>query len=165
VSSRNIPWADEKTAQLRKLLDDDMSAAQIGRALGMSRSAVLGKLNRLGLSRPRTPAKPKALRTPRRQFSVNYTAQSTPMPPTAPETFIASAEFDAAIPVEQRRTLMQLNDSICRYPIGDVGSAEFFFCGGDTQDNPPYCRFHSKICFGGFSIQRQPPRPDYRRTA
>ena len=164
-SSKNIPWPDEKTADLIKMRADDMSAAQIANELGYSRSAVLGKINRLGLSSPRPPAKPKPPRAPRRQFSVSYTGQSTPLPPTAPEAFIASADFDAAIPVQQRRTLMQLTDKTCRYPVGEPGSAEFFFCGGDTQDNPPYCSFHSNICFSGFPAHRKAPRPDFRKRA
>jgi hypothetical protein len=108
---------------------------------------------------------PKIHPLPRRQFSVSYYGQSPPMPPTAPEAFIASADFDATIPVQQRRTLMQLTDKTCRYPVGEPGSAEFFFCGGSTQDNPPYCSFHSNICFSGFPTHRKVPRPDFRKRA
>jgi GcrA cell cycle regulator len=161
----DIAWTDERIALLIKRRDNRMSASQIANELGCSRSAVLGKLNRLGLSSPRPPARPKPPRTPRRQFSVNYYGQSTPLPPTAPEAFIASADFDAAIPVQQRRTLMQLTDKTCRYPVGEPGSAEFFFCGGSTQDNPPYCSFHARICSGGIPIQRKAPSPDYRKRA
>ena len=37
------------------------------------------------------------------------------------------------IPIEQRKTLLQLTEKTCHWPIGDPGSADFFFCGGERQ--------------------------------
>ena len=44
------------------------------------------------------------------------------------------------IPVEQRKTLLQLTEKTCRWPIGDPGSAEFFFCGGETVNETALLR-------------------------
>ena len=63
------------------------------------------------------------------------------------------------IPVEQRKTLLQLTEKTCRWPIGDPGSAEFFFCGGETANDLPYCAYHSRVAY-------QPhERPPARQTA
>ena len=36
--------------------------------------------------------------------------------------------LDNVIPIGQRRTLLELTEQTCRWPIGDPGSADFFFC-------------------------------------
>ncbi len=51
------------------------------------------------------------------------------------------------IPIEQRKTLLQLTEKTCRWPIGDPGSAEFFFCGGENANELPYCSFHSRVAY------------------
>jgi hypothetical protein len=44
-------WSEVKIAVLRELWGTDMRAADIGRQLGTSKGAVIGKANRLGLPR------------------------------------------------------------------------------------------------------------------
>ena len=41
------------------------------------------------------------------------------------------------IPLEQRKTLLQLTEKTCRWPVGDPGGTDFFFCGGDTANESP----------------------------
>jgi hypothetical protein len=53
----------------------------------------------------------------------------------------ASAE-DFLIPQSQRRTLLQLNDHTCRWPVGDPASPKFFFCGAATDMSQTYCPKH-----------------------
>ena len=60
------------------------------------------------------------------------------------------------IPVEQRKTLLQLNEKTCHWPVGDPGSTDFFFCGGDTANDLPYCSFHSPRSLS--ADQRSPAR-------
>lgn len=67
------------------------------------------------------------------------------------ETVFSTAAFDAAIPVEQRKTFAQLGPRDCRWPVGDVGSPDFFFCGAVTLDDRSYCFFHHRASV-------QPPR-------
>jgi hypothetical protein len=49
---------------------------------------------------------------------------------------------DLLIPQSQRRTLMQLNDHTCRWPVGDPARSRFFFCGGVTETGQTYCPMH-----------------------
>jgi GcrA cell cycle regulator len=46
-------WTEEATARLRSLWDEHLSASEIGRRLGFSKNAVLGKAWRLALPRRR----------------------------------------------------------------------------------------------------------------
>src|SRR5215470_6427182 len=49
-------WTTERIALLKNLVDTGLSCGQIAREIGVSRNAVIGKINRLGLSRfKRTP--------------------------------------------------------------------------------------------------------------
>ncbi len=59
---------------------------------------------------------------------------------------------DMEIPVEQRKSLMELGAHHCRYPVGDPGGPGFFFCGAELpQDRdtkrPAYCAGHASLCF------------------
>jgi GcrA cell cycle regulator len=62
------------------------------------------------------------------------------------------------IPVEQRKTLLQLSEATCRWPVGDPGSADFFFCGGPSTESTPYCSYHSRIAFQPASDRRREKR-------
>jgi hypothetical protein len=43
------PWRDDQIAELRRLWKQGLTGSEIAQSLGMSRGAVIGKLNRLGL--------------------------------------------------------------------------------------------------------------------
>jgi GcrA cell cycle regulator len=49
---------------------------------------------------------------------------------------------DARIPLAQRRALMELDRSTCRWPVGDPADSGFFFCGGRVAAGRPYCPRH-----------------------
>jgi GcrA cell cycle regulator len=67
----NTGWTEERVERLKKLLADDLSAAQMADALGgVTRNAVIGKLTRLGLAPGRVVGRLRhkaamALRPPR----------------------------------------------------------------------------------------------------
>ena len=66
------------------------------------------------------------------------------------------------IPIGQRRTLLELNEDTCRWPIGDPASAEFFFCGGKPLTGLPYCAYHSRVAY---QPATDAPRRDRRAAA
>src|SRR5947209_815651 len=158
-----LTWSDDRVEQLKKLWESGLSASQIAAELGaVTRNAVIGKVHRLGLAgRAKAPssAAPRA-RKPR--------AHSHALRPGRPSlrgnTALAQAYeldfepqpelIDNIIPLGQRRSLLELNDETCRWPIGDPGQADFFFCGGQTITGLPYCAYHSRVAY-------QPP--NYRR--
>lgn len=70
------------------------------------------------------------------------------------EVIFSTAEFDAAIPLEQRKTIMQLTEKTCKWPVGDSRSSDFFFCGAEQAGGfYPYCVFHHRA-----AVQPTPPR-------
>ena len=55
----SVDWTPERTATLMALWGEDLSTAEIGRRLGITKNAVIGKAHRLGLPYRRPPAPPK----------------------------------------------------------------------------------------------------------
>ncbi|MGJ8527781.1 GcrA family cell cycle regulator [Maritalea sp.] len=152
---------------------------------GVTRNAVIGKVHRLKLSGRAKPApsaprarKPRATSTastPRRPSggSVSGTTSSAPRrrtvhaPVSGANALQMSAETDANvelaiaqeseifIPVEERVTLLQLNEVTCKWPIGDPLNDDFHFCGRDSDEGKPYCEFHSKRAYHQLDRRRK----------
>lgn len=64
-----VTWTDERIEQLRKLWDQGLSASAIGKQLGVSKNAVVGKAHRLKLP-PRPSPIRKGTRPPVRRMAV-----------------------------------------------------------------------------------------------
>jgi len=65
----------------------------------------------------------------------------------AVEMEMAPAAAELFIPVEQRLTLLQLNEHTCKWPIGDPLTPDFYFCGQHSDEGKPYCEFHSRRAY------------------
>ena len=152
-------WSEERVALLRKLWAEGLSASQIAKQLGgVTRNAVIGKVHRLGLAGRATPSRP-AKRPVR-------TARPRIVGPSAPRLRIPSSEPRVVIPdlepvkLEDGKaaTVLTLNESMCKYPIGDPTDADFAFCGRSSFDNHPYCQDHARLAY-------QPSQARKRRTS
>jgi GcrA cell cycle regulator len=67
--------------------------------------------------------------------------------------------FDNVVPMNQRRTLLELTEDTCHWPVGDPGSSEFFFCGGKALGGLPYCAHHSRVAYQPAGDRRRDRRP------
>jgi len=165
-----MSWTDERVEMLKKLWADGLSASQIAAELGgITRNAVIGKVHRLGLSgrakspsstapRPRKArAHPHMLRVSRPSVRGNTALAHAYDYEVDPEPEV----LDNIIPIGQRRTLLELNEMTCRWPIGDPGSADFFFCGGQTVTSLPYCAYLSRVAYQPANLRRD-RRPPFR---
>jgi GcrA cell cycle regulator len=56
----------------------------------------------------------------------------------------AGSDVDRRTPVSQRRSILSVNATSCRWPIGDPRSAGFYLCGGPTNGKTPYCDRHAQ---------------------
>ena len=66
---------------------------------------------------------------------------------------------DNIIPMGQRRTILELTEDTCRWPIGDPGTSDFYFCGGNASSGLPYCAFHSRVAYQPVTDRRRDKRP------
>ena len=130
-----MSWTDERVELLKKLWSDGLSASQIAAELGgITRNAVIGKVHRLGLSGRAKSANAGAPR-PRKPRSATHMLRIG-RPAIRGNTALAHAyeiEADAEpelidniIPIGQRRTLLELNEQTCRWPVGDPAAAISF---------------------------------------
>jgi GcrA cell cycle regulator len=130
-------WTDARVELLKKLwAEPGLSCRLIANELGTTRNAIIGKGGRL-----RLPMRPQAPRTPQAAThspgSRPEPAQSMPVPLPVPEL------GDRDIPLEQRRSLLELTTATCRWPIGDPRTEAFFYCGAPTaRIGQSYCPSH-----------------------
>jgi GcrA cell cycle regulator len=155
-----LSWTEERVALLRRLWEDGQSASKIAAQLGgVTRNAVIGKVHRLGLA-GRVKAGEEtvvtALKAPEPEKVVAVAAQEPapvvshrPAPEFPPVVAPARpAVVDhAAIPVSQRVTIMDLRESMCRWPLGDPTTPDFRFCGARSITGLPYCTHHAEIAY------------------
>ena len=159
-----ISWTDDRVEQLKKLWESGLSASQIAAELGnITRNAVIGKVHRLGLSgRAKSPSS-AAPRQREVRPAQNMMRISRPMSrgnTALAHVFEVEAEpdpiaFDNVVPMSQRRTLLELTEDTCHWPIGDPSSSEFFFCGGKAVASLPYCAHHSRVAYQPASERRR----------
>ncbi|MDR3407114.1 MAG: GcrA family cell cycle regulator [Methylovirgula sp.] len=167
-----MSWTDERVELLRKLWLEGLSASQIARELanGISRNAVIGKVHRLGMSgrvkvaaptvaRPRPKvARPAAHQRPSAPMVRGNTALAIRPQPSA--AILPAPEEDVVIPMSEMVTIMDLKESMCRWPVGDPASGEFRFCGAKKGVNQsgPYCTYHSRVAYQPVQDRRRERR-------
>ena len=160
-------WTDERVELLKKLWADGLSASQIAAQLGgVSRNAVIGKVHRLKLSsRGRATASPaRQKKTQQASSSVKSASRAATVSRSMTTSIGATAlqaQFDAepvarqmlrpvenvVVPISRRLQLIQLNERTCKWPNGDPLSEDFHFCGNDSAETGPYCKYHARVAF------------------
>jgi len=164
-------WTEERVELLKKLWAEGLSASQIAAELGnVTRNAVIGKVHRLGLSGRAKPtrsavSRPRRMRPPRPRGEPGYTtignvalkADSGALPQARPKPERAPVA-ELVIPKAERKTIMQLTERTCKWPIGDPGDEEFYFCGRRSESGMPYCDYHARIAYQPLAERRRERR-------
>lgn len=171
-------WTEEKVAQLIKCWCEGLSYRQIGARLGLSRNTVMGKGTRLNLSEkyPRAPLpttykfgrsqapldrasgvnKPRPRRSEPKTRAVTVIKVRSPShggtrvePVVVREPDPDLEQFNAAIPLEQRRQLLDedFDHTRCHFPVGHPSEPGFFYCGGSVDEGRVYCPTHMRIAY------------------
>lgn len=160
-------WNDERVEQLKKLWADGLSASQIAAQLGeVTRNAVIGKVHRLGLATRASSNRTNSSRLRLRQAQPRRAVQRQRTTAVGNTAFRQMLEADLShnpmniieeieIPLAERKTLQDLTEGMCRWPIGDPQLADFHFCGRNKVTGLPYCEHHARRAY-------QPPQPRRR---
>jgi GcrA cell cycle regulator len=156
-----MSWTDDRVEILKKLWSEGLSASQIAMRLGtVTRNAVIGKVHRLGLAGRATTTRVKPVRAPARVVPGNTKrpqarTRAVPVPvSTAPEAVfepvyepLPAEREEVYIPPHERKGVLELLESHCRWPIGDPQMHDFHFCGHPKVPGLPYCEAHAKRAY------------------
>ncbi|GLK85221.1 GcrA family cell cycle regulator [Ancylobacter defluvii] len=164
-------WTDERVELLKKLWSEGLSASQIAAELGgVTRNAVIGKVHRLGLSgrakaaaapapRPRKPRPAVVASAPARPMVSGNNALAPVMRPVIePEPVEMPDPVANVIPMAERCTILDLTEFTCRWPVGEPGKGDFYYCGSRTKTGLPYCSYHSRIAYQPVQDRRRDRR-------
>lgn len=170
-------WTDAQVARLKVLWAAGASHSEVAADLGcgFTRSAIAGKIARLGINRGKrvtvaresTAASAPAIKPA--QAAQRPSVQPTSHPPqrrnptnSIPEK-VAIANAEPGLPkyleepaVGKGLRLVDLTPHTCRWPFGDPLTEQFYFCGepgADLKENRPYCPFHARKSVDRTSIR------------
>src|SRR5262249_2477949 len=138
-------WTPERIVLLKNGINAGLSCGQIAREIGVSRNAVIGKLNRLGLSRFKGIAAGRLAQAGAKKAPYNIVTAQQTLQTVWPEAQHACTEvLSDSI---NRCTLLELQQWHCRWPLGDPACKDFGFCGSKPVDGLPYCPAHARIAY------------------
>ena len=133
-----MSWTREREEKLKELWKKGHTASQIAEILGdTTRNAVIGKAHRLKLA---ARAASKGSKLIKKQTQENKEVRN--------EKFISrkarfkSLLLDKNFEPENPKTLEQLEDKNCRWPIGHPDEKNFYFCGRSSLKDFSYCKLH-----------------------
>ena len=78
--------------------------------------------------------------------------QQAPIPPAPPRRLVPAKPSPE---IADKTSLLDLNEKICKWPVGHPGEPDFHFCGRPANPGFPYCVDHC-----GVAYQAQLPRRD-----
>lgn len=156
-----------KKERIKALWNQGFTATIIGQSEGLTRSAVLGQIHRMGLPK-------RSTNDTEQQGSANAAKQrSKPkgfsLPPmgsslSGDKTRSAPAKIEIVEIAEPFRidgvlvTMETLEPGkMCRWPIGDPLAVGFYFCGIAPKKAKVYCEFH-------YNISKVPSTPNRRHS-
>ena len=160
-----MDWTDEVIERLRALWVEGHSTAEIGRRMGVSKNAIVGKAHRLSL-----PPRPSPIRRNAAGQAPKRTAPRRPVGPTLPSLDVPAAHAARpAGPVPEPRFsepaprpaapsvrpagLHSVTRSsggrhiACCWPIGEPGTRSFRFCDAQSVAGKPYCAEHAALAY------------------
>ena len=137
-----MSWTQEREEKLKELWKKGHTASQIAEILGgTTRNAVIGKAHRLKLA-ARAASKDKTIKK-----------QATQSSEVKNDKFISrkarfkSLLLDKNLEPESPKTLEQLEDKNCKWPIGHPNEKNFYFCGRTPVEGFSYCKLHVLYAF------------------
>jgi hypothetical protein len=129
MPKHKVIWTQDLVDIIIKRVGEGIPARNIAEALGdpFTKNMILGKIFRLGLSKPAKGRTPKPRTRKRRSPTFR---EWTPV------------VRDETIPFNYTLTTLPING--CHYPHGCM---TYTFCGNPVIDNSCYCAYHYAVCY------------------
>ncbi len=153
-----MEWNAEAIDRLRALWAEGHSTAEIGRRMGVSKNAVVGKAHRLNLPARPSPIRRDVVAAPKPAPARRHTlpplraALREPLPMMKPAMVVMTAAPAAVAPVMRAvsaapRPFPRVGGKSCCWPIGEPGTSGFTFCTAEAMVAKPYCTEHAAIAY------------------
>jgi len=139
-----MPWDENNVTKLRELWDQGLPTAQIGKLLGFTKNAVVGKAHRIGLERRPSPIRRTSVKPDRKK------ARSPVMPKLNFENRQDEVKSNIEKPAFQPLVKSLFTTSAkrgCEWPVGHPDESDFHFCGKDRFEDKPYCLNHCAVAY------------------
>ncbi len=135
-------WTLEKVDKLKQLWGKGNTAGQIASIIGeVTRNAVIGKAYRLNLAVKSIPKKNNFNQVSQHRENAPQLEKKTR------KSRFNSLLLDKSFEPENPKSLEQLHDEICRWPIGHPNEPDFYFCGRKSMKDFSYCKLHILYAF------------------
>ncbi len=173
--NQDMVWDDETIRLLRELWTQGHSTAEIGRRLGVSKNAIVGKAHRLDLDARPSPIRRDAAKPAADRPSPSLRAAGPTLPPLPSATAQACSATSVlsnvrqlrippvltprpvlpvpAAPLSPRPTMPpaqiqgRRSAPSCCWPIGEPGTKSFRFCDDVSMPGKPYCDEHARLAY------------------
>ncbi len=132
-------WTPTLIEELKKLWKKGLTTVEIGKSIGMTKNAVVGKAHRLGLKGRPSPIKPGRIQS---KVIIEKKIQKEKQANLPKET-IQKIKKTSGI------SLLDLKSNQCKWPNGDPQDLDFSFCGKPAVEGKPYCEEHCAIAYTG----------------
>ena len=135
-----MPWNDQNVNRLKELWEQGLPTSQIGKLLGFTKNAVVGKAHRIGLERRPSPIRRAAVKPDRKK------ARS----PVIPKLDFENSEFidqenkleNKTYETTAKNLFISSKKRGCEWPIGHPDESNFHFCDNERFEDKPYCIKH-----------------------
>ena len=134
-------WTPDQVSKLKELYGKGNTAGQIAAIIGKTRNSIIGKSFRLKLSAKSSPKNNNLKHVSLRQENATQPGRKTR------KSKFKSLLLDKDFEPENPKSLEELHDNICRWPIGHPNEPNFYFCGRKSMKDFSYCRLHVLYAF------------------
>jgi len=160
-------WTNKQIERLAKLWSEGYSTTEIGKKLGFSKNAVVGKVHRLGLASRNSPIRNVLEKATSKSGALKKSAKTTTgsnSRPSPKPVGGSKAATKASKPIPKAETgkskqsqtvtpakpagvpLMELSSEMCCWPIDSDGEIQLF-CGRRIFKSKPYCLEHCIMAY------------------
>ena len=138
-----MSWTQDKERKLRELWEKGHTASQIAEILGdTTRNAVIGKAHRLKLA-----ARATSNKSQHQKKQVSISSGSKEEKNVSRRSRFKSLLLDKNFEPENPKTLEQLENNNCKWPVGHPDEESFYFCGRKPIEGFSYCKLHILYAF------------------
>ena len=147
-----MSWNDKNVSRLRDLWDQGLPTAQIGKLIGFTKNAVVGKAHRIGLERRPSPIRRTAVKPDRKKArspvmpKLNFEQSDEQTGDNFRENTISIYEKRSS-GLQGTNLLAPIGKRGCEWPLGHPDEPEFHFCNEERFEDKPYCLNHCTVAY------------------